>query len=50
MGRAAARTLAAAETLDAAALAALDAAGRHAVEQLHGRGYYRLEPAPRTRR
>jgi 50S ribosomal protein L16 3-hydroxylase len=50
MGRKAARVLAAAETLDAAVLATLDAAGRHAVEQLHGRGYYRLEPAPRTRR
>jgi hypothetical protein len=50
MGRASARALAAAEVLDAASLDALDADGRRAVETLQARGYYRLQPAARTRR
>lgn len=50
MGRAAASALAGAGMLDAAAIDALDAHGRNAVEQLYSRGYYQLQPAARTRR
>ena len=50
MGRSAASTLAAAQQLDAAQVDALDAGGRAAVEALYALGYYRLQPAARTRR
>lgn len=49
MGAASARTLAAAETIDHAAFAALDADGRQALDALLAQGHYHLEKPARRR-
>jgi 50S ribosomal protein L16 3-hydroxylase len=50
MTRASAQLLAARETIDAAAVAALDAEAHAALQAMHAQGHYRLQPAARTRR